>query len=171
MKHEPPGELRGPGALSRGYLISLGKIITPARFGGSALLMGFSMAKHVVLERLNKLVAKGYVVRWEESEQDTVRLQHPRAPDLTLFSDGRIWVLTVSPDDWIAAENEADQRRFQPFVSPNDWIAAENEADQRRFKTFVRRIPKPTTLQSLKATCHGVDCRHRSLSDGSGITC
>ena len=30
------------------------------------------MAKHVVLERLNKLVAKGYVVRWEESEQDTV---------------------------------------------------------------------------------------------------
>ena len=28
--------------------------------------MGFSMAKHVVLERLNKLVAKGYVVRWEE---------------------------------------------------------------------------------------------------------
>jgi len=87
------------------------------------------MAKHVVLERLNKLVAKGYVVRWEESEQDTVRLQHPRAPDLTLFSDGRIWVLTVSPDDWIAAENEADQRRF---------------------KSFVRRIPKPTTLQSLK---------------------
>jgi hypothetical protein len=50
----------------------------------------------------------------------------------------------VSPDDWIAAENEADQRRFQP-------IAAENEADQRRFKSFVRRIPKPTTLQSLKA--------------------
>ena len=88
------------------------------------------MAKHLVLERLNKLVAKGYVVRWEESEQDTVRLQHPRAPDLTLFSDGRIWVLTVSPDDWIAAENEADQRRF---------------------KSFVRRIPKPTTLQSLKA--------------------
>ena len=92
--------------------------------------MGFSMAKHVILERLNKLVAKGYVVRWEESEQDTVRLQHPRAPDLTLFSDGRIWVLTVSPDDWIAAENEADQRRF---------------------KSFVRRIPKPTTLQSFKA--------------------
>jgi hypothetical protein len=113
--------------------------------------MGFFMAKHVVLERLKKLVAKGYVVRWEESEQDTVRLQHPRAPDLTLFPDGRIWVLTVSPDDWIAAENEADQRRFQPFVSPNDWIAAENEADQRRFKSFVRRIPKPTTLQSLKA--------------------
>ena len=113
--------------------------------------MGFSMAKHVVLERLNKLVAKGYVVRWEELEQDTVRLQHPRAPDLTLFSDGRIWVLTASPDDWIAAENEADQRRFQPFVSPNDWIAAENEPDQRRFKSFVRRIPKPTTLQSLKA--------------------
>ena len=27
------------------------------------------MAKHVVLERLNKLVAKGYVVRWEELEQ------------------------------------------------------------------------------------------------------
>ena len=49
-----------------------------------------------------------------------------------------------------AQENESDQRRFQPFVSPNDWIAAENEADQRRFKSFVRRIPKPTTLQSLK---------------------
>ena len=31
--------------------------------------MGFSMAKHVVLERLNKLVAKGYVVRWEESSR------------------------------------------------------------------------------------------------------
>ena len=57
----------------------------------------------------------------------------------------------MSPDDWIAAENEADQRRFQPFVSPNDWIAADNEADQRRFKSFVRRIPKPTMLQSLKA--------------------
>jgi hypothetical protein len=111
----------------------------------------FSMAKHVVLERLNKLVAKGYVVRWGKSEQDSVRLQHPRAPDLTLFSDGRIWVLTVSPDDWIAAENEADQRRFRLFVSPNDWIAADNEADQRRFKSFVRRIPKPTRLQSLKA--------------------
>jgi hypothetical protein len=55
--------------------------------------------------------------RWGESEQDTVRLQHPRAPDLTLFPDGRIWILTVSPDDWVAAENEADQRRFQPFVS------------------------------------------------------
>jgi hypothetical protein len=35
----------------------------------------------------------------------------------TLFPDGRIWILTVSPDDWVAAENEADQRRFQPFVS------------------------------------------------------
>ena len=57
----------------------------------------------------------------------------------------------MSPDYWIAAENEADQRRFQPFVSPNDWIAAKNEADQQRFKSFVRRIPKPTTLQSLKA--------------------
>jgi hypothetical protein len=109
------------------------------------------MAKHVVLERLTKLVAKGYTVRWEESEQDTLRLEHPRAPDLTLFSDGRIWVLTLSPDDWIAAENESDQRRFQPFLSPNDWIAAENEADQRRFKSFVRRIPKPTMLQRFKA--------------------
>lgn len=109
------------------------------------------MAKHVVLERLNKLVASGYVVRWGESDQDTLHLEHPRAPDLTLFSDGRIWVLTLSPDDWIAAENEPDQRRFQPFVSPNDWIAAEDEADQRRFKSFVVRIPKPTMLQSLKA--------------------
>ena len=110
------------------------------------------MAKQIVLERLNRLVAKGYVVRWGESEQDTLRLEHPRAPDLTLFADGRIWVLTLSPDDWIAAENESDQRRFQPFVSPDDWIAAENESDQRRFKSFVRRIPKPTTLQRFKAT-------------------
>jgi hypothetical protein len=89
------------------------------------------MAKQIVLERLNRLVAKGYVVRWGESEQDTLRLEHPRAPDLTLFADGRIWVLTLSPDDWIAAENESDQRRF---------------------KSFVRRIPKPTTLQRFKAT-------------------
>jgi hypothetical protein len=109
------------------------------------------MAKHVVFERLNKLVAKGYVVRWGESEEDTLRLEHPRAPDLTLFSDGRIWVLTRSPDDWLAADNEADQRRFQSFVSPNDWIAAGNEADQRRFKSFVARVPKPTILQTLKA--------------------
>ena len=41
------------------------------------------MAKHVVLERLNQLVAKGYIVRWGGSEQDTLRLEHPRAPDLT----------------------------------------------------------------------------------------
>ena len=89
-------------------------------------------AKQIVLERLNRLVAKGYVVRWGESEQNTLRLEHPRAPDLTLFADGRIWVLTLSPDDWIAAENESDQRRC--------------------FKSFVRRIPKPTTLQRFKAT-------------------
>jgi hypothetical protein len=43
------------------------------------------MAEHVVLQRLNKLVAKGYTVRWGESEHDTLRLEHPRAPDLTLF--------------------------------------------------------------------------------------
>jgi hypothetical protein len=109
------------------------------------------MAKHVVLERLNKLVAKGYMVRWGKSEQDTLRLEHPRAPDLTLFSDGRIWVLTLSPDDWIAADNEVDQRRFQSFVSPDDWIAADNDADQRRFKSFVARVPKPTMLQRFKA--------------------
>jgi hypothetical protein len=35
-------------------------------------------------------------------------------------------------------------------VSPDDWIAADNEADQRRFKSFVARVPKPTMLQSLK---------------------
>jgi hypothetical protein len=109
------------------------------------------MAKHVVLERLNKLVAKGYIVHWGKSEQDTLRLEHPRAPDLTLFSDGRIWVLTLSPDDWIAADNEVDQRRFQSFVSPDDWIAADNDADQRRFKSFVARVPKPTMLQRFKA--------------------
>jgi hypothetical protein len=73
------------------------------------------MAEHVVLERLNKLVAKGYVVRWGASEHDTLRLQHPRAPDLTLFADGRIWVLTLSPDDWISADNDVNQRRFQFF--------------------------------------------------------
>jgi hypothetical protein len=109
------------------------------------------MAKQTVLERLNKLVAKGYMIRWGESDQDTLRLEHPRAPDLTLFSDGRIWVLTLPPDDWIAAHNESDDRRFQAFVSPNDWIAIADEADQRRFKSFLARIPKPTTLQSFKA--------------------
>jgi hypothetical protein len=109
--------------------------------------MGFSMAKHVVLERLNKLVAKGYIVRWGESEQDTLHLQHPRAPDLTLFSDGRIWVLTPSPDDWIGTDTKADQRRFQSFVSPDDWIAAN---DERRFKSFLARVPRPTMLQRLK---------------------
>ena len=110
------------------------------------------MAEHVVLERLNKLVAKGYTVRWGGSEQGTLRLEHPRAPDLTLFSDGRIWVLTLSPvDDWISADNDFDQRRFQSFVSPDDWIAADNEGDERRFKSFVARVPTPTMLQSLKA--------------------
>jgi hypothetical protein len=108
-------------------------------------------AKYVVLERLNKLVAKGYMVRWGEPGEDTLRLEHPRAPDLTLFSDGRIWVLTRSPDDWITTDNEADQQRFQSFVSPDDWIAADNDADERRFKSFVVRVPKPTMLQSLKA--------------------
>jgi hypothetical protein len=107
--------------------------------------------KHVVLERLKKLVEKGYVIRWGESDEDTLHLVHPRAPDLTLFSDGRVWVLTLSPDDWIAPDDEADQGRFQSFMSPNDWIAAENEADQRRFKSFVARVPKPTTLQAFKA--------------------
>jgi hypothetical protein len=57
------------------------------------------MAKQVVLERLNQLVAKGYIVRWGGSEQDTLRLEHPRAPDLTLFSDGRIWILTPQVSD------------------------------------------------------------------------
>jgi|GEM_PF-1410084 hypothetical protein len=109
------------------------------------------MAKHVVLERLNQLVAKGYIVRWGGSEQDTLRLEHPRAPDLTLFSDGRIWILTPPPDDWIAAENGTDQRRFQSFVSPNDWIGTDTQADQRRFKAFVARVPKPTGLQRFEA--------------------
>lgn len=108
------------------------------------------MAKQVVLERLRKLVARGYMVRWEESEQETLRLEHPRAPTLTLFPDGRIWILTVSPDDWIAIPNEADDRRFQSFVSPNDWIAADHEADERRFKSFLARVPKPTTLERFK---------------------
>ena len=140
--------------------------------------MGFSMAKHVVLERLNKLVAKGYVVRWEESEQDTVRLQHPRAPDLTLFSDGRIWVLTVSPDDWIAAENEADQPRFQPFVSPNELDRSRERGRSAALQIF--RAPYSQTDNATKPqgdeggrrldTCRRVDCL-RSLCDGSGIPC
>jgi hypothetical protein len=109
------------------------------------------MAEQLVLERLKKLVAKGYVVRWQESEEDTLRLEHPYAPDLTLFSDGRIWVLTASPDDWIASDNETDQRRFQSFVSPEDWIAADNNAGHRRFKSFLARVPQPTILQNLKA--------------------
>ena len=109
------------------------------------------MSKDVVLERLKRLVAKGYVVRWGESDVDTLRLEHPLAPELTLFSDGRIWVLTPSPEDWVAADNGADQNRFQPFVSPHDWIAVDGEADQRRFKSFLARIPKPTMLQRFKA--------------------
>jgi len=109
------------------------------------------MSKDVVLERLKRLVAKGYVVRWGASEVDTLRLEHPRAPDLTLFSDGRIWVLTPSPEDWVSADNGADQHRFQPFVTPNDWIAVDDEDDQRRFKSFVARVPKPTMLQTFKA--------------------
>jgi hypothetical protein len=108
-----------------------------------------SLSKTVVLERLNKLVAKGYVVRWGESEQDTLRLEHPSAPVLTLFSDGRIWVLTRSPDDWIATDNDLNQRRFQSFESPDDWISVGNEADERRFKSFVARVPKPSMLQRL----------------------
>ena len=43
------------------------------------------MSKDVVLERLKRLVAKGYVVRWGASDVDTLRLEHPRAPDLTYF--------------------------------------------------------------------------------------
>jgi hypothetical protein len=108
------------------------------------------MGKDLVLERLNTLVAKGYLVRWGQSERDTLRLEHPRAPDLTLFPDGRIWVLTMSPEDWIGADDK-DEHRFQAFVSPNDWIGSDNEADQRRFKSFLARVPKPTTLQSFKA--------------------
>jgi hypothetical protein len=110
------------------------------------------MAKQVVLERLNKLVAKGYVVRWGQSDQDTLRLEHPRAPDLTLFSDGRVWILTMSPEDWTAGEDADANRRFQSFVSPNNWIATEDEADNRRFRSFVARVPRPTMLQSLRAT-------------------
>jgi hypothetical protein len=68
-----------------------------------------------------------------------------------LFPDGRIWVLTRSPDDWIAAANEADQQRFQSFVSPEDWIAADSDADHRRFKSFVARVPQPTILQRFKS--------------------
>ena len=112
---------------------------------------GMTSTKHVVLERLNKLVARGYVVRWGKSEQDTLRREHPRAPDLTLLSDGSVWVLTVSPDDWVGAEKQLDQNRFQSFTSPNDWIAAENKDDQRRFRSFLARVPKPTPLQRFKA--------------------
>ena len=43
------------------------------------------MSKDVVLERLKRLVAKGYVVRWGASDVDTLRLEHPRAPDLTFI--------------------------------------------------------------------------------------
>lgn len=107
--------------------------------------------KHAILERLKKLVAKGYVVRWGASEQDTLHLQHPRAPDLTLFSDGRIWVLTPSPDEWMSSDNGARQSRFQSFESPNDWIGVDRESDQRRFKSLIARVPKPTPVQRFKA--------------------
>jgi hypothetical protein len=68
-----------------------------------------------------------------------------------LFSDGRIWVLTPSPDEWISSDNGAYRSRFQSFESPNDWIAAESETDKRRFKSFIARVPKPTMLQRMKA--------------------
>jgi hypothetical protein len=64
-----------------------------------------------------------------------------------LFADGRIWVLTVPPDDWITIENDADRGRFVP----QRFDAVDNEADQRHFKSFVARVPKPTTSQRLKA--------------------
>ena len=107
------------------------------------------MTKHVALERLNQLVAKGYLVRWGEPEQDMLRLEHPRAPDLTLFSNGRIWILTPHPDDWIAADSGADQQRFQSFVSPNDWIGTDTEGDQRRFKFFVPVFLSPQGYKGL----------------------
>ena len=108
------------------------------------------MAKYVVLERLNKLVVKGYVVRWEKSEQDTVRLRLPRAPDLTLFSDGRIWVLTVS--------TTGSRPKTRPISGASNLSCLRTTGSQPRMrpingasKSFVRRIPKPKTLQSLKA--------------------
>ena len=124
------------------------------------------MPKQVVLERLNKLVAKGYVVRWGQSDQDTLRLEHPRAPDLTLFSDGRVWILTLSPEDWTAAEDEDAKRRFQSFVSPNNWIATEDEADDRRFRSFVARVPRPTMLQSIRAVTRADFWLKVDLGDG-----
>jgi hypothetical protein len=103
------------------------------------------MAEEVVFLRLKKLVAKGYAVRWEGSE-NTLYLEHPRAPALSLFPDGRVWVLTQSPDDWVRAASSADQR-FQSFVAPDDWISV---ADHRRFKAFLARVPKLTMLQEFK---------------------
>jgi hypothetical protein len=107
------------------------------------------MAEQVVFQRLKKLVAKGYAIRWEGSEH-TLHLEHPRAPVLSLFPDGRVWVLTRPPDDWVGPDNSVEQR-FQSFVAPDDWIAVDNDADHRRFKAFLARVPKPTTLQALKA--------------------
>jgi hypothetical protein len=90
------------------------------------------MAKDA-LSRLNKLVAKGYVVQWGQSDKDTLRLEHPSGPLLTLYSDGSVWV---------------DEQRFQSFASEDDWLTPD---DVPRFDSLVDRIPKPTMLQSFKA--------------------
>ena len=108
------------------------------------------MAKDA-LSRLNKLVAKGYVVRWGESDEDTLRLEHPSGPLLILYSDGSVSVgLTYDP-------------RFQSFASPpDDWLTPDNVL---RFDYLVDRIPKPTMLQSFKAmTVEDVWTRVRVLA-------
>ena len=44
-------------------------------------MMRAEAAKNLALERLNRLVAKGYTVRWGETHgQDNLRLEHP-SPD------------------------------------------------------------------------------------------
>jgi hypothetical protein len=89
------------------------------------------------LSRLNKLVAKGYVVRWGQSDEDTLRLEHPSAPILTLYPDGSLWVVVLT-----------DEPRFQSFAEPDDWLTPD---DVLRFDSLVDSVPKPTELQSFKA--------------------
>jgi len=92
------------------------------------------MENYTAFSRLNKLVAKGYVVRWDQSDETTLRLEHPSGSArylLILYSDGSVWV--VHPE-------RLDQ--------PDDYLKPD---DVLRFDSLVDSVPKSTGLQSLKA--------------------
>jgi hypothetical protein len=92
------------------------------------------MVQDAALPRLNKLVAKGFTVQWGAAEQDYLRLEHPKrdVPTVMLRSDGTVDVLHFPPRE-------------------EDWIAADAEADERRFNSFLASVPEPTMFQSVKS--------------------